>query len=142
MCIRDSYWEHLASWWPHKDSENTLFLTFEQLKADLSVSVAKVADFMEVTLTDEDMAKVVHQSSFAFMNEHNSHFDDHYLLNSRRVACNLPDDVTTSKVRSGKSGGDKGLSDEIIATLDKMWDEVITAKYGFADYQALREAIE
>lgn len=136
------YWEHLASWWPHKDSDNMLFLTFEQLKADLPRCVAKVAEFMDVSLNDDEMTKVVHQSSFAFMNEHNSHFDDHFLLNKRRQACNLPDNVTTSKVRSGKSGGDKGLSDDIVHTLDKMWDEVITSTLGFKDYQALRAAIE
>lgn len=136
------YWEHLLSWWPHKDSENTLFLTFEKLKQDLAGSVAKVADFLEVELTDEVMAKVVEQSSFQFMNAHNSQFDDHYLLNARRDVCKLPLDATTSKVRSGKSGGDKGLTPEILQQLDEYWQKIITTELGFEDYASLRQAID
>ena len=136
------YWEHLLSWWPYKDSANCLFLTFEQLKTDLPACVDKVADFIAVELSAAERALVIEQSSFAFMNQHQSHFDDHFLLNNRRDACNLPADVTTSKVRSGQSGGDKGLSCHIVAQLDKIWHETITAKLGFKDYQALRAALE
>jgi hypothetical protein len=136
------YWDHLRSWWSQRENPNVLFFTFEHLKQDLSGCVHQVAKFLDIQLTPAAMEKVIHQSSFAFMNEHNSHFDDHFLLDKRREVCNLPIDVTTSKVRSGKSGGNKGLSPKVIAKLEQLWADEIEAKIGFEDYQALRQQID
>ena len=136
------YWEHLASWWPRRNNDNTLFFTFENLKDDLPGTVKKVADFLGIKPEPALLEKVLLQSSFAFMSSHNSHFDDHFLLNNRRSFCNLPDDVTTSKVRTGQSGGSKTLPSAISEQLDQLWASEIEQKLGFSDYASLRREVD
>lgn len=135
------YWAHLNSWWPLRNDENCLFLSFEKLKEDLPAVVNKVAEFLAIEPQPALMEKVLEQSSFAFMSANKQHFDDHFLLNKRRGLCNLPDDVTTSKVRN-PSGGIKTLPPQISEQLDQLWDSEIGDSLGFANYDALRREVD
>ncbi|KAK8756162.1 hypothetical protein V5799_001137 [Amblyomma americanum] len=40
------YFDHLLSWYEHRDSENVLFFTYEKLKEDTGNWVLKIADFL------------------------------------------------------------------------------------------------
>ncbi|KAK8756164.1 hypothetical protein V5799_001139 [Amblyomma americanum] len=40
------YFDHLLSWYEHRDSENVLFFTYEKLKKDTANWVLKIADFL------------------------------------------------------------------------------------------------
>lgn len=40
------YFDHLLSWYPHRNEPNVLFLTYEDLKQDTRFWVQKVADFL------------------------------------------------------------------------------------------------
>lgn len=40
------YFDHLLSWYPHRDEPNVLFMTYEDLKQDTRFWVQKVADFL------------------------------------------------------------------------------------------------
>ncbi|KAH7962868.1 hypothetical protein HPB52_018403 [Rhipicephalus sanguineus] len=40
------YFDHLLSWYDHRNDPNVLFLTYEDLKKDAPVSVLKIADFL------------------------------------------------------------------------------------------------
>ncbi|KAH7963108.1 hypothetical protein HPB52_019594 [Rhipicephalus sanguineus] len=40
------YFDHLLSWYDHRNDPNVLFLTYEDLKKDAPASVLKVADFL------------------------------------------------------------------------------------------------
>ncbi|MEM7335566.1 MAG: sulfotransferase domain-containing protein [Chloroflexota bacterium] len=69
-----SWPEHIASFWPWRDRENVLQTTYEWMKADLEKAVRSVSQLMAVDLTDEQVAKVVHRSSFTYMKEHKDKF--------------------------------------------------------------------
>ena len=43
-----SYYEHLLSWWKHRNDPNVLFLFFEEMKQDLESVVKVVASFMGI----------------------------------------------------------------------------------------------
>ncbi|CAN8009513.1 unnamed protein product [Ixodes pacificus] len=43
------YFDHLLSWYEHRDDSNVRFLTFEALEKDLRFYVLKIADFMGAT---------------------------------------------------------------------------------------------
>lgn len=40
------YFDHLLSWYPHRDNPNVLFLTYEELKKDTKAAVTKIATFL------------------------------------------------------------------------------------------------
>ncbi len=63
----DPWAEHLAEWWAVRHAPNVLFLTYEELKADHAASVRRIAEFMGVELTPDELAAVVEQSKFASM---------------------------------------------------------------------------
>ena len=61
------YFDHVLSWWAHKDDENVLFLKFEDMKKDLPTAVARIAKFIECDVTDEVLAIVAAKTSFNVM---------------------------------------------------------------------------
>jgi LPS sulfotransferase NodH len=66
------YFDHLLSWWPHRDDTNVLFLTYERMLADPAAAVAAVAAFLggaaERFLADAgSLERVVRESSFEQM---------------------------------------------------------------------------
>ena len=129
------YWEHLRSWWPQRLEDHTLFLTFDELKRDLDQSVRRIADFLGLQLNEEQMQRVIHQSSYAFMRDHSHQFDDHYLIDGRREASGLPDGTVGSKVRNKDAVGTiKHLPDDLSQQLDELWAKEIEAVLGFASY--------
>jgi len=99
-----SYWDHLTSWWPHRDDPNVLLVFFEDLKTDLEGCVRRIAAFMDqggagagaagtsaALATDEEaIAEVVRLSSFEYMSEHAHQFDEHLLKRVRNPHMGLP----------------------------------------------------
>ena len=61
------YFDHVLSWWAHKDDENVLFLKFEDMKKDLPTAVARIAKFIECDVTDDVIEKVAAKTSFDVM---------------------------------------------------------------------------
>ena len=70
-----SWAEHLQSYWRVRNRPNVLFLTYEQMRADLAGTVDKIAAFMGVALTAAERAAVVEQSTFAHMKAIGHKFD-------------------------------------------------------------------
>lgn len=70
-----SWAEHVDGGWQHRHQSNVLFLTFEEMKADLSGTVARVAALMDVDLTPDELETVVERSSYPYMKAHSSQFD-------------------------------------------------------------------
>merc|ERR1712066_515658 len=38
-----NYFDHLASWWPHRNDKNVLFLRYEEMRVDLQKTVEKIS---------------------------------------------------------------------------------------------------
>jgi hypothetical protein len=70
-----SWAEHLQSYWQIRERPNVLFLTYEQMRADLPGTVDKIAALMGVVLTADERAAVVEQSTFAHMKAIGHKFD-------------------------------------------------------------------
>jgi aryl sulfotransferase len=60
---------HTATYWPHRNLENVLFLHYNDLKADLAGEVRRIAAFLGVEVGDADVASVVRESQFDRMRE-------------------------------------------------------------------------
>ena len=136
------YWAHVASWWPHRNDPDVLFLCYEDMKEDLDGTVQRIAAFIECLLDAELLDIVVHQSSVAFMRAHKHQFDDHLLRQTRDAVCCLPPGGDSSKVRTGNVGDhNKELPQDISEALDAIWREEITPRLGFPSYAAFRAAV-
>ena len=135
------YWDHVRSWWEQRDQEDVLFATFEDMKQDLDRQVRRVAVFMGLEADEERIAIATRQSTFAFMRDHQSKFDDHPTTAAMsRAAGHAP--ATTSKVRGGRVGdGVSTLSGEVLARLAEEWKRRIEEPLGIRSYEGLRARI-
>lgn len=71
----NDYFDHLLSWYEHKDDDNVFFITYEQLKDDTRGAVLQIADFLGdkygklLRKNNKVLEKVLHYSSFDFMRQ-------------------------------------------------------------------------
>jgi hypothetical protein len=70
-----SWFEHVRDWWDHRDEDNVLFLTYEELQRDTEGCIRRIADFCGRQLSPEKLRAVKERSSFAFMKQHEHRFD-------------------------------------------------------------------
>jgi hypothetical protein len=59
--------EHTASYWALRDRPNVLILLFRDMKPDLPGAVKKVAGLLDVSLTSDELSKVIEKSTFEYM---------------------------------------------------------------------------
>ncbi|XP_063299672.1 sulfotransferase 6B1-like [Pelobates fuscus] len=64
-----SYFDHAVEWNKYIDESRVLLLTFEQMKADLEVSIKKIAEFFGFPLTEEQVKNIANGASFKSMKE-------------------------------------------------------------------------
>eukprot|EP00736_Rhodelphis_marinus_P009614 Rmarinus@m.28309 len=133
------YWSHLLSYWEKRDDERMLWIHFEDMKQDLPACVRKVAEFLGITDIDEaTYQKILEQSSFQFMKEHDDQFNDHFFRSKRNPACGLPGSKGTSKVQDKKGKAREVLSPETLACIDQRWREIVAPVTGCNSYEELR----
>jgi hypothetical protein len=70
-----SWAKHLDGGWRNRHRENVLFLTYEEMKADLPRAVESIARLMKVDLTRQEFESVVRQSSYEHMKSIGQKFD-------------------------------------------------------------------
>ncbi|XP_028263522.1 sulfotransferase family cytosolic 2B member 1-like [Parambassis ranga] len=66
---RGSWFDHVKSWLNAENKQHIMYISYEELSADLKASVAKVAEFLEKRLDDEVMEKIAEKCLFENMKE-------------------------------------------------------------------------
>ena len=64
------FWSHLSgvqSWWDYRDLPNILFLHYADMKTDLFSCIKKVASFLEIEITSDEITNVQNSISFEAM---------------------------------------------------------------------------
>uniref|UniRef100_H2YSR0 Sulfotransferase n=1 Tax=Ciona savignyi TaxID=51511 RepID=H2YSR0_CIOSA len=61
------YLDHLLTWHEHRNDENVLFVVYEDMKKDPAKQIKRIADFLEVEISKEDILKVAEATSFQTM---------------------------------------------------------------------------
>ncbi|KAM3842984.1 amine sulfotransferase-like [Diretmus argenteus] len=61
------WFDHIKTWYSHKDDMNMLFITYEEMIQDLQSVVKRISLFLGMDLTDEERANVVKYSTFSKM---------------------------------------------------------------------------
>jgi len=70
----------LESYWNARHRENVLFMTYEEMKQDLAGTVRRIAAFLGVTLSEDEVEAVVGRSSFDHMKRMEHKFETGMLL--------------------------------------------------------------
>lgn len=134
--------KHILAFWEQRHEENVLAFCYENMKADLSGTIERVAKFIGIELDDELKQIVLKQSDIKFMQAHKEQFEDHLIRKARSAAMRLPLDGQLNKVRNGQVGESKAaVPDEIKQELDAVWHEEITTKIGLKSYDDLRKEL-
>ena len=137
---RPSYFEHLASWWGHRNDPNVLFLFYEEMKEDLETAVKAIALFMGIQ-DQERIRNAVRMSTFEFMKANRNKFDDNFLAFHRHKALGIPEGVTSPKVVTGSvNKALEILPENVKEAIRKKWREVVTKESEYETYDQLRIA--
>lgn len=67
------YPHHIRSYYKYKDHPNVYFVKYEDLKKDPVAEIQKLANFIDVSLTEEELADVVNKTSFDNMKKNAGH---------------------------------------------------------------------
>lgn len=62
-----SWFEHIKSWFSHKDDINMLFITYEEMIQDLHAAMKRIVEFLGKDLSEEQLDSVVKHSTFTNM---------------------------------------------------------------------------
>ena len=53
-----NYFDHILSWWAHRNDENVLMLKYEDMKRDLPQAITRIASFMGIDLPGDVVTKI------------------------------------------------------------------------------------
>jgi aryl sulfotransferase len=65
-CIHPHF-HYYQQWWSYRHLENILFVHFNDLLADLPSEVARVAEYLEIEVTDAEVQEIAHATTFGNM---------------------------------------------------------------------------
>lgn len=62
-----SNFHHIQTWWDYKDLPNIFFVHYNDLLADLEGEIRRIADYLEITVPDDMLLKIVDAVTFKTM---------------------------------------------------------------------------
>ena len=66
------YWgnlHHTKTWWPYRTLDNVLFVHFNDLLADLGGEIRRIAQFLDIARSEEELAEITHAVTFSTMKQ-------------------------------------------------------------------------
>ena len=64
------YFDHVLSWWNHKDDDNVLFIKYEDMRSDPVATIYQLANFMGYSdLSQETINKIATKTGFDVMKD-------------------------------------------------------------------------
>ena len=70
VCPSLSFWRTIRGWYAARNLPNLLLVHFNDLKADLEGEIRRIADFLDVPVSEDKRADILEHCSFAYMKEH------------------------------------------------------------------------
>lgn len=122
------YFGHLKAWWQRKHLSNVLLLHYRNLRKAPTGAIRQIASFLEIELTPQLLAQVLHKSSLQYMTHPKR--NDKY-----SVWAGYPHDrflSTNERSHVRPDGGRLDHSDGIIFTpeLTRKWEAAVQTHFG------------
>lgn len=110
-----NWFSFTKSWLENDDGLNILYVNYQDLKNDFDSSIQRIANFLDVALTDEDLTRVKERSSFKFMKQHEDKFGEQ------------PTDkrIFNQFIRRGAVGDGKELGGSELQHFNKAYDHFV-----------------
>jgi len=130
-----------GSWWAHANDSNVLFLFYEDMHKDLKFMIKKIADFVGISLTDDEFQRVYGFCTFDYMVKHKEQFRAEPIIdawiNNLKLKKWTPKEGMVRE-GGGKIGqGVKNIGPKLKETVNTLWHETITKRYGFKNYDEM-----
>jgi hypothetical protein len=141
-------WDHLLGWQCIRGQDNMLWLHYEDLVEHRGATLAAMAGFMGVRLSEAGLQLLVQHSQMEHMrgiadkiNPSPDNYVGRIVAGFGDLTRNYARRMEFGKLRRGIPGdGRLNLPDEIMQELDREWRERITPRLGFNDYQDMKNA--
>ena len=123
------FYSHFLGWWAHKDASNILILTYEQMKRDPRTAIATIATFLEYSLTDEVIDKIVIETSFDKMKDNKAANKEHlFAVGDHRPDLKFMNKGIIGNWKDKLTAEESARIDSLVA--EKMKDSGIVFDYG------------
>ena len=131
-----SWAEHFCSYWPWRTRRNVLLLNYGDMTRDLEGTVRRIAAFMDVALTDAEVAWVLEKSSFTYMKQIDHKFAPALPFPLNRTAGPV-------MIRKGESGSSAELiTSEQQAQIDRHMREELRQRGCDVPYDDMFAAVD
>ncbi len=76
MSNDERWFQHVSTFWQHREESNVLFVHYDELLADLEGQMRRVATFLGITVDDAHWPALVERCTFASMKKHSEQIAD------------------------------------------------------------------
>ncbi|XP_004478467.1 sulfotransferase 1C3-like [Dasypus novemcinctus] len=108
-----SWYDHVKGWWDAKDKHRILYVFYEDIKKNPKCTIHKVLEFLEKTLPEETINKIVYHTSFDVMKENP-------MANHTSIPSYIYDHTISKFLRKGMPGDWKN---HFTVTMNEKFDE-------------------
>jgi hypothetical protein len=135
------YVTHLLSWYARRGEPGTLLASYRWAAKNRTAMIRRLADFLGLALTDEQVALVEHMTTRDFMSAHDDRFDDAMICAAMEARIGVPAASDSTKVQAVAS--DVGVLPAVVAAqIDALWAEKVAPVTGHADFASLAAALD
>ncbi|QFU76275.1 sulfotransferase [Halioglobus maricola] len=135
------YFSHLLSWFPRRDENDTLLVTYDWVTRHREKMARQLAQFCRVELDEAQLSMVVQRTSREYMYTHKDRFDDAMIVRAMEERSGLPPGSDSSKVQATGSNA-HALPDSIASEIDRFWEERVLPATGHANFASLANAVD
>ncbi len=135
------YFTHLLSWWGRLNEPDTLLATYKWAARNRRQVIARLAEFLEIDLTDALASLVEEHTSREFMHAHYDRFNDAMICGAMEQRLGIPAEADSTKVQAVPSKAAETPS-AIVEQIEVLWAERVKPVTGHANFAALAEDID
>ncbi|MFY8048636.1 MAG: sulfotransferase domain-containing protein [Erythrobacter sp.] len=135
------YVTHILSWYARRNEPDTLLATYRWAAKNRAAMIRRVADFLGLALTEDQVALVEAMTTREFMSAHDDRFDDAMVCAVMEARIGVPASSDSTKVQA--VGSDAGaLPPAVAAQIDALWAEKIAPVTGHKDFASLAASLD
>lgn len=135
------YFDHITSWWARRDKPDTLLANYKWAARNKRAMIARLAAFLDLSLSEEQVTLVEEMTSRGFMHTHKDRFDDAMMCAIMEDKLGIPATSDSTKVQAEGSNA-KTVPVKIAEQIDAMWADRVAPVTGHADFASLASELD